>query len=279
MLTLSHVQARPLLAARESGLERAATSPDLNRTQVEAVLTSDGVRFPSGELVTWEQLEEIAASENVCFELAGDTLSEIRVFSEETNWVRSLYPTGGAPSTLVSGMIMHRIGGTDPMRDTLNKVKAAGPLTGVILDTCTGLGYTAIEAARTAHQVLTVELDPAAIEIARRNPWSADLFDNPRIELRIADVWDVVEEQDSEQFSCIIHDPPTFSFAGELYSADFYAELYRVLKPRGRLFHYIGDPDSKAVQSVMRGVLRRLDQAGFRRVARKPRAFGVVAYK
>jgi hypothetical protein len=52
-----------------------------------------------------------------------------------------------------------------------------------------------------------------------------------------------------------------------------------VLKPGGRLFHYIGSPESKSGGGVTRGVLRRLQQAGFRRVVRRAEAFGVVAYK
>jgi len=52
-----------------------------------------------------------------------------------------------------------------------------------------------------------------------------------------------------------------------------------VLKRGGRLFHYIGDPNSKASGNVTKGVMRRLQDAGFKRVVRRPEAFGVVAYK
>jgi predicted methyltransferase len=98
------------------------------------------------------------------------------------------------------------------------------------------LGYTAIEASRTADKVITVEIDPASLEIARYNPWSRELFENPRIEQVVGDVFDVVETLDDEQFSCIIHDPPMFSLAGDLYSGDF-AASHRVLRHRGRVFH------------------------------------------
>jgi hypothetical protein len=60
---------------------------------------------------------------------------------------------------------------------------------------------------------------------------------------------------------------------------DFYHELYRVLRSGGKLFHYIGDPESKSGRSVTAGVLRRLEQAGFRELQRAPRAFGVTAVK
>ncbi len=279
MIVLSHYQARPLLEARAAGVETAVSSADLNLTTCEVVLDEGGVSFPGGVRVSWANLEHIAGAKNTCFEVEEDDLREIRVFSEETDWVRSLYPTSGAPSMLVSGMVMHRVEGIDPMQDTLNKLRAVAPVVGHVLDTCTGLGYTAIEAARTAEHVTTVELDPASIAIARRSPWSRGLFDNPRITRLIGDVWEVVETMEDGAFARIIHDPPTFSFAGELYSGEFYAELYRVLSRKGRLFHYIGDPDSKAIQRIMRGVIRRLGEAGFSRVTPSPRAFGVVAYK
>ncbi|MBA2678130.1 MAG: spermine synthase, partial [Ktedonobacteraceae bacterium] len=75
------------------------------------------------------------------------------------------------------------------------------------------------------------------------------------------------------------HVPPVFNQAGELYSGVFYRELYRVLKRGGRLFHYIGDLNSKSSGTVTRGALKRLQEAGFKKVVRRPEAFGVVAYK
>jgi hypothetical protein len=133
--------------------------------------------------------------------------------------------------------------------------------------------------ARSAEHVTTIELDPTTLEIARHNPWSRGLFENPAIEQRIGDAAEVIPDLAEASFSRVLHDPPIFSLAGELYSGAFYAELYRVLKPGGRLFHYIGSPESKSGGGVTRGVLRRLQQAGFRRVVRRAEAFGVVAYK
>ena len=62
---------------------------------------------------------------------------------------------------------MHRIKGTTPDKDTDWKIKALGKPYGKILDTATGLGYTAIQAARTAAQVTTVEFDPAVVALCR----------------------------------------------------------------------------------------------------------------
>lgn len=180
---------------------------------------------------------------------------------------------------LIAGFVMHRIKDTDPMQDTRRKVAAIAPVVGRVLDTATGLGYTAIEAARTAETVVTVELDPGAQEIARRNPWSQELFSNPKIQQVMGDASEVVQTFEDESFARILHDPPTFSLAGDLYSGAFYRQLYRILKRGGRLFHYIGDPESKASGGVTKGALRRLQEAGFTRVVRRPEAYGVVAYK
>jgi len=190
-----------------------------------------------------------------------------------------LMPTSGAPTLLISGIPMHRIKGVDPHRDTLNKVRAVSPIAGRVLDTCTGLGYTAIEAAKKAEQVVTIELDPMVLEVAGLNPWSRALFEDPRIEQWVGDAFDAAQDLEDASFSLILHDPPMFNLAGDLYSAEFYGRLYRLLKHRGRMFHYVGDLDSKSGRNVARGVTRRLQQVGFTKVVRKPEAFGVVAYK
>jgi uncharacterized protein len=278
-IVLSHYQTGPLLAARAAGLPAALTSHDLGLSQVEVTLSSEGLRFPGAPVLPWEQVERISRAENQCFLVADGRATSIQVFSQTTNWLRSLMPTSGAPTMLVAGFPMHRIKGTDPWRDTLLKVAAAGPITGHVLDTATGLGYTAIAAARAATHVTTVELDPAGLEVARLNPWSRDLFDNPRITQVIADVSERIQDFPDSAFTVVLHDPPTLSLAGELYSTALYRELWRVLTPRGRVFHYIGDPTSGSGKRITTGVVRRLKEAGFRRVEPHPEAFGVTAYK
>ena len=180
---------------------------------------------------------------------------------------------------LIAGFVMHRIKDVDPWQDTQRKIAAITPISGRVLDTATGLGYTAILASRAAESVTTIELDPGAQEMARLNPWSQELFNNPKITQLMGDAYEVVPTFEDESFGRIIHDPPTFSLAGDLYSGVFYRELYRILKRGGRLFHYIGDPNSKASGGVTRGALRRLQESGFTRVVRRPEAYGVVAYK
>lgn len=255
------------------------SSLDLGLTSVHAALDLDGVEFPDGERIAWYNLEKVAENKNNCFVIEQGEARKIQTFSELTNRPYSLYPTASAPTMLVAGFPMHRIKDSDPYRDTLAKIKTIAPLSGRILDTATGLGYTAIAAARSAQAVTTIELDPAAQEIARVNPWSRMLFDNPKIHQLMGDSFELVQMLQANSFNAIIHDPPTLSLAGDLYSEEFYRELHRVLARGGMLFHYIGDPESKFGANVTRGVVERLKGAGFKRVERKPQAFGVVALK
>ena len=278
-VVLSYVQVAPLLEARRREGTQVEISPDLGLTKVPVEINTEGVTFASGEQLNWEQVEKIQRSESVCFLVEDGVARPIQVFSEETNRLCSLYPTRGAPSMLIGGFVMHRVKDIDPVQDTLRKVRALAPIRGRVLDTATGLGYTAIEAAKSADEVVTIELDPGAQEIARLNPWSRGLFENPKITQLMGDAFEVVPAFEDESFTRILHDPPAFSLAGQLYSGEFYRQLYRVLRRGGRLFHYIGDLNSKSGGTVTKGVLRRLQEAGFTRITRRPEAFGVVAYK
>ncbi len=279
MIVLSHFQVQALIAARQQNLLEAQVSPDLGLSTVPVAIEPQGAVFPGGVKLSWQEAKDICELQNNCFIFEQGTFQKIQFYSEEIGRAYSLFPTSGAPTMLVSGLPMHRIKDTEPHSDTLEKVKSIRPLVGNVLDTATGLGYTAIEAAKTAEHVLTIELDPAALEVARRNPWSQALFGSHIIEQAIGDSFDVVEGLDDHAFSRIIHDPPVFSLAGHLYSTDFYRELHRLLRSHGKLFHYIGDPESKSGRSVTAGVIRRLEQAGFRTIRRAPRAFGVTAEK
>ncbi|GAB4513460.1 MAG: methyltransferase domain-containing protein [Anaerolineae bacterium] len=278
-LVLSFIQAEQLLAMRQEGKDRGRVSPDLGLSEVWVTLDEEGVDFGDQLRVTWEELERIRSQETGCFRVTPKGVEKIQVFSELTNRVYTLMPTRGAPTMLISGIPMHRIKEIEPHEDTLRKIRAISPIVGRVLDTATGLGYTAIEASRAADEVVTIELDPAALEIARENPWSRLLFEAPNIRQLIGDSCEIVRELETASFDRIIHDPPMMSLAGEMYSGELYRELYRVLKPGGRLLHYIGDLESKSSGNIARGVAKRLEAAGFRRVVRRPEAFSLVAYK
>jgi len=278
-IVVSHFQMKPLLDARRSGATVASISLDLERSTTDVQFTPDGVLFSDGQRLPWATIEDIAANDTACFLVESNAATKIQAYSEALNRFYSLMPTAKAPTVLISGIPMHRIKDTDPITDTRWKIRAIAPIVGRVLDTATGLGYTAIEAAKTADQVVTIELDPTVQDVARLNPWSRELFDNPKIQRLYNDAFDEIEHFDEGAFARIIHDPPTFSLAGHLYSTDFYRQLYRVLKRGGRLFHYVGDPDSPSGRRTTGGVVRRLQEAGFTQISPYPHAYGVVARK
>ncbi len=279
LIVLSHYQAQEVLAAKKNGKGFGEVSLDLGLSTITLSLSSDGLQLLDGEILTWKTLEAIDKSTSSCYVIEDGSVRPIQFYSKLTERVYSLYPTRRAPTMLISGIPMHRIKDTDPHEDTLEKVRTIKPLVGQVLDTATGLGYTAIEAARTAEHVTTIELDPAALDVCRLNPWSQELFDNPKITQVIGDSFEVVASLEAGRFTRVIHDPPAFRLAGDLYSGEFYRELYRVMRNRSQIFHYIGDPESNSGRSITAGVIRRLEQTGFKQVRRVPRAFGVVAVK
>jgi uncharacterized protein len=278
-IVLSYVQAESLLNAKRLQEASLQISPNLGITTITVKLSDATVEFPGGERVQWVDIEKIKKATTNCFIIKEEGIQTIQTFSEYTNRVCSLLPTKRTPGMLIAGFTMHRIVDIDPMQGMLKMIATIAPITGHVLDTATGLGYTAIEAAKTAERVITIELDPGAQEIAKLNPWSRNLFNNPKIQQIMGDAFEVVPTFEDNSFDRIMHDPPVFSLAGELYSGAFYQQLYRVLKHGGRLFHYIGNLESKSSGTVTKGVLKRLQAAGFTRIMRRPEAFGVVAYK
>lgn len=276
-LTLCFYQAREILEAR--GRSDCETSPDLGMSRVRVRLSEEGAQFPNGVFIHWDEIDEIAGCRTKCFQVTDEGIAEIQKFSATTNRMRTLYPTAGAPTTMISGVLMHRIKAVDPMEDSRRKIEAISPVAGKVLDTATGLGYTALLAAKRAALVVTVEIDPVAHEIIRANPWSAGVLDLANVMPILGDIRDVVSTFATNEFARIIHDPPTMAVAGDLYSRAFYEQLFRVLSYKGRLFHYVGDPNSAHGRKITPGVMRRLHEAGFTKVERAPSAFGVLAYK
>lgn len=277
-MIVSYIQTRPLLEARKRGLERVDVSPDLGISCSSARLSDAGVSFAGGAALSWEEVERISRSELACYTVDAQGVRPIQTFSESTRRVCSLLPTPGAPGLLLSGFVMHRIKEIDPYQHAQRMLAALAPVRGAVLDTTMGLGYTAIGAARSAGSVVTIEVDPGVEAMARLNPWSQELFDNSRITRIRGDACEIVPTFSPGQFERIMHDPPALQLAGELYSGAFYRELRRVLQRGGRLFHYTGDPRSRVGGSIVRGVQRRLQEAGFARVQVRVQAYGIVAY-
>ena len=181
-----------------------------------------------------------------------------------------------APTLEISGIHMHNIVGTNPWRDAERKVKLARVKGGMrVLDVCTGLGYTAIHSAKRGALVLSIEKDASVLEIAEYNPWSWPLT-SPDITILLGDAVEVLDELPEATFDAVIHDPPRFSLAGELYSSEFYRKLHRVMKRGATLFHYTGGPGKHRGVSFQAGVVRRLREAGFS-IITVIKDYGVVA--
>ncbi len=185
-----------------------------------------------------------------------------------------------APTLEINGIHMHRIKDITPWEDSKLKVKAARVRRGCrVLDTCMGLGYTAIlSLLRGATEVYTVEIDEVVLEISQHNPWSR-ILERRGIIIIKGDIFKVIDELPNNYFHTIIHDPPRFtSTSGDLYSEEFYRKLCRVLRPRGTLFHYTGEPGKHRIRFV-KGVMERLRKAGFYHVKWINGVKGVIAYK
>jgi predicted methyltransferase len=92
--------------------------------------------------------------------------------------------------------------------------------------------------------------------------------------------YELIGTMPAASFDSVIHDPPRFSIAEELYSEEFYQEIFRVLRRNGRLFHYTGNPHVvKKGNSFVEGVIYRLKAAGFRYVGKVEHLMGVNAHK
>lgn len=251
---------------------------DLRKTNRTWEVTREGHEFifPDGTRVSKEVIEKIAKDDTSVY-LVRSGVYKAAIAGEH---YYKLVPT--IPPTIeINGIRMHRTKEVNPLQDTRSKVNAVKPKEGeTVLDTCMGLGYTAIQAAKRGAYVITVEKDKNVIELARINPWSRELFTGGKIQVIHGDAFEVAKRFNDGSFDVIIHDPPRFSLAGQLYSKEFYRELFRVLKPGGRLFHYVGNPGKKyRRKDLQRGVMERLRKAGFVGVKRVEEALGVVARK
>lgn len=207
--------------------------------------------------------------------------AEIKFYDEKTDRFYRLVRTSTWPYLEISGIRMHRADTIDPKTDAIMKVRALGRIYGIVLDCCTGLGYTAILAAKakSVKKVITIEKDENVIFIARQNPFSRDLFENDKIELIIGDAFYEVAKFKDKYFNFIIHDPPTISIAPELYSLEFYRQLYRILKDNGRIVHYVGRPGVRRGKRYLKGIVKRLRMAGFTKIRHIEPALSLIIEK
>ena len=175
-----------------------------------------------------------------------------------------LVPTEwGAPTFEIDGIKMLATAQGSPYADAERKVGLIQPRGKVILDTCGGLGYFAAWCLLgMASQVLSYEKNPDVIWLRSLNPWSPAV--GGALTLTEGDISERIATLPSESFDAVLHDPPRFGIAGELYSQIFYDHVARVLRRNGKLFHYTGAPNRLANRrDVPNEVAKRLRHAGF----------------
>lgn len=175
-----------------------------------------------------------------------------------------LVPTEWGPPTFeIDGIKMLPTAKVSPWDDARHKVSLVAPRGKVVLDTCGGLGYFAAWCiAEGASRILSFEKNPDVIWLRGLNPWSP--VAGGTLELTQGDVIPHLQAMTAGSIDAVLHDPPRFGIAGELYSLDFYGSLARVLRRGGRLFHYTGTPNRiTSGRDVPREVVTRLRRAGF----------------
>jgi len=268
-----------LIEAWKNGESRAEISFDLGLSKTQVELSRDGVLI-NGFLIDWITITTISRdlNDNI-YVLEGESIKKLSWYSDKHFYKLKLVKPDTAPTLEISGIHMHRVKDVTPWEDSVLKVKYLNIAANAkVLDICTGLGYTAILSLKKgAGQVISIEKDINVLRMAEYNPWSQGL-ENKSISIFLGDAFEVLREFDDSSFNGIIHDPPRFSLAGNLYSLSFYHELYRVLKPEGSLIHYVGLPRSRRGVDITSGVLKRLREAGFK-VHRIKEIQGVKAVK
>jgi predicted methyltransferase len=270
--------AQKLLLAYSEGKKSAIIDFDLGFSQKEVILKEYEIEVEN-LVFPFELIEQIAKKQAI-FELSEPP--KIIAFYDERYY--KLEPIeNSAPTLEIDGIRMHRTKMVSPLEDAENKIiLAAIQINDEVLDICTGLGYTAISAMDVGARVTTIEKDHNVIEIAKYNPYSRVLFENNvknKIKLIINDASEEIKSFGDESFDVVLHDPPRFSLAGELYSEGFYRDLYRILRKGGRLLHYVGNPGSKyRGKDFVKGVQNRLVNVGFE-VQKTPDGESVLGFK
>ena len=259
---LTRSDAEALCAARDAGLAEWDGSLDLGRSQGQARLHADGWEW-RGQRYPYPD----ALKDRTVYYWDGEDFAAVSRFAGS---LIKLVPTQwGAPTFEIDGIKMLPTSQTSPVDDARRKVALIEPRGKAVLDTCGGLGYFAACCLETgAASIQSFEKNPSVLWLRTLNPWSPDP-DAPasggRLRLTEGDVSQAIAELPSAGFDALLHDPPRFGIAGELYSQVFYDQLARVLRRGGRLFHYTGSPNKlTSGRDVPREVARRLEKSGFK---------------
>lgn len=242
--------------AVRNNLQSAVCSLDLDRSTTTVAVSADdwawqGQRYPYLQ----------ACKERTIYYWTGNEFEPAARF---TSSLIKLVPTEwGAPTFEIDGIKMLPTATVSPYADAQRKVNLIQPRGKVILDTCGGLGYFAAWCLHgQAARILSFEKNPDVIWLRSLNPWSPEV--GGALTLTQGDIVEHIVNLPNESVDAILHDPPRFGIAGELYSQEFYDHLARVIKRNGRLFHYTGTPNKlSSGRDVPNEVAKRLRQAGF----------------
>jgi uncharacterized protein len=228
-------------------LDRSTTTVQVD----EAGWVWEGQRFP------WLE----ACRDRTIYHWADEAFQPVARFT--TSLIKLVPTEWGPPTFEIDGIKMLPTAQVSPWTDAERKVGLIQPRGKVILDTCGGLGYFAAWCLLgQATQVLSYEKNPDVIWLRSLNPWSPEIGNG--LMLTQGDIVEQIAMLPSESVGAILHDPPRFGIAGELYSRVFYDQLARVLKRKGKLFHYTGTPNKlTSGRDVPNEVANRLRQAGF----------------
>jgi len=246
-----------LYNARDAGAATVQCTLDLRRSVTTVDLGAAdwgwaGRRFPyPGRL-----------KERTVYYWAGESFEPVARYSGS---LIKLVPTDWGPPTFeIDGIKMLPTAQVSPYVDAERKVDLIEPKGKSVLDTCGGLGYFAAWCLqRQAARIQSFEKNPDVVWLRSLNPWSP-ASDAPLVLIE-QDVTQAITHLAAGSVDAILHDPPRFGIAGELYSQSFYDELARVLKRRGKLFHYTGKPNRlTSGRDVPNEVSNRLRNSGFR---------------
>ncbi|MBI5228359.1 methyltransferase [Candidatus Micrarchaeota archaeon] len=195
------------------------------------------------------------------------TISRLDLFDQHYYKLR-LY--NGIPILEVDGLRMQLVRDfktpLDYAKEVVDGLKIQNKGKFHVFDSCMGLGYTAIEVSTrpSVASVTSSEISQAVITLAKYNPYSEQLFTNKKIEIINQDSFKFIKSIADNSFDFVIHDPPRFSHADELYSNEFYQNLHRVCKKGAKIFHYVGSVGTKGGRSIEEEVIGRLLKAGFK---------------
>lgn len=246
-----------LIAARTAGRDSAQCSLDLGRSTATVRLDASGWEFSGQRYPYLERCRPrtIYYWNGSAFDVAARYGSAL-IKLVPTEW--------GAPTFEIDGIKMLPTARLSPFEDARRKVELIVPQGKTILDCCGGLGYFAAWClSGGAARVLSFEKNPDVLWLRGLNPWSPP--DGDALQLTLGDISALLPALPSSSVDAVLHDPPRFGIAGELYSQHFYGELARVLRARGRLFHYTGTPNKLSrSRDLATEVSARLRRAGFR---------------